>query len=201
MPVASAPTFIEKTRASSVRSERRPGSERSPRRPVVLRLDPVRPLTPVETAAAISIGATVLAVTAPAFVQNLHASRLAEPIDGINRIAMHATAMAATRAAEAAYPASVELTPTEVPRGRPERDPPGVWEHSTWRLLDFEWIVPHSYSFAFDSENEPGHARFTARAHGDLDGDGVFSSFQISGEARDGNLPVTFPMESQREIE
>jgi hypothetical protein len=161
----------------------------------------VRSLTAVETALAVSIGGTVLAVTVPVFLDNLHASRLAEPVDGLSRIAMRASAMAITRSADAAYPETVELTPAEVPRGEPTRDPPGTWEHPTWRLLDFSWTVPHCYSFAFESELQPGLARFTALAQGDLDGDGVFSTFQIKGEARDGSEPETFPLESHREIE
>ena len=80
-------------------------------------------------------------------------------------------------------------------------DPPGTWDHPTWRSLDFAWTVPHSFSFAFESHSSEGLAVFRARAHGDLDGDGLHSTFEISGESRDGAQPVVFPMQMHREIE
>jgi hypothetical protein len=161
----------------------------------------VRTLSPVETALVIAVAGSVLAVMVPAFARNLHASRLAEPIDGLNRIATRANAIAAARPAAMAYPASVGLTPEQVPRGQEHLDPPGTWDHPTWRTLGFEWTVPHHYSFEFLSENRPGQALFEAKAHGDLDGDGVFSSFEIAGESKDGSEPMLYPLESYREVE
>lgn len=161
----------------------------------------MRSLTPVEAAIFVAVAGSLLATALPAFVRNLHASRMVEPIDGLNRIATRATALAAGRAAHAAYPASVGLTPESVPRGERVTDPPGTWEHPSWRELEFSWSVPHSYSFAFESDNAPGFATFSARAHGDLDGDGITSTFELSGESRDGSQPVVGPMEVTREVE
>lgn len=161
----------------------------------------MRVLSPVEAAALVSLGGSVLAVGVPAFVRNLHASRLVEPVDGLNRIAARATALAATQPAALAYPETVLRTPSEIPRGRPVTDPQGTWDAPTWRLLDFSFTVPHSYSFTFESRNAPEQAVFRAVAEGDLDGDGNPSTFEVRGEARDGKEPVTFPMESRREVE
>jgi hypothetical protein len=161
----------------------------------------VRSLSPVEAASGISILGSVLAVAVPTFVTNLHASRLVEPTDGLRRIAARATALAAAEPAESAYPDSTPLTPERVPRGIPTLDPPRSWDAPSWRLLDFSFAVPHSYSFAFESHDAPGHATFRAVAHGDLDGDGLLSTFEISGESKDGEEPRTFPMESHREVE
>src|SRR5262249_51819081 len=111
------------------------------------------------------------------------------------------TVLAAGRPAEFAYPPSVDQTPADVPKGKAVLDPPATWERPTWRLLDFSFGVPHSYSFAFESHDTPGHATFYAVSHGDLDGDGLESTFEISGESKDGVEPVVFPMESHREIE
>ncbi len=161
----------------------------------------MRSLTPVEAAVAVAILASVVATALPAFVRNLHASRLVEPIDGLNRVATRATALAAGRPTEAAYPPSAPLTPAQVPEGERVTDPPGTWDHPTWRELELSFTVPHSYSFAFESQNTPAEAHFTASAHGDLDGDGLLSTFEISGHARAGADPVTTPMEMVREIE
>lgn len=161
----------------------------------------MRTLTPVEAALALAIGGSVLASAVPAFLRNLHASRLVEPIDGLNHLAVRATQLAASKPAEVAYPESVPLTPAQVPRGERVTDPPGTWNHRTWRLLEFEWNVPHSFSFAFESKNAKGHAVFLARAHGDLDGDGILSTFEISGESRDGAEPTISAMVIRREVE
>lgn len=161
----------------------------------------MRVLTPLEAASGFSIFGSILAIAIPAFVRNLHASRLVEPIDGLTHIAAKAAALAASEPAESAYPDSVGLTPDQVPRGGAVSDPPGTWEHPTWRLLDVAYSSSHSYSFAFESRNAPGKATYRAVAHGDLDGDGLVSTFEISGESRDGAEPVTSPMESRREVE
>jgi hypothetical protein len=161
----------------------------------------VRPLSPLEAASLVAIGGSLLAVSVPAFVRNLHASRLVEPVEGLARIASRAPALAAAQPALRAYPATVSLTPAEVPRARAIKDAPRTWEHPTWRLLDFAFDVPHHYAFAFESQNAEGRAGFRAVAHGDLDGDGETSTFEITGESRDGVQPVTFPMESSREVE
>lgn len=161
----------------------------------------MRPFSPLEAASGISILGSVLAVAVPAFVKNLHASRMAEPVEGLQQIAARATALAAAEPAESAYPDSVGLTPEHVARGIPMLDPPGTWEQATWRRLDFSFAVPHSYSFAFESANAPGRATFRAVAHGDLDGDGLLSTFEVSGESRDGAEPTVSPLESHREVE
>ncbi len=161
----------------------------------------MRPLSPLEAASGVSILGSVLAVAIPTFFTNLHASRLSEPIDGLSRISAHATALAAAKPAAEAYPESVPLTPEHVARGVPMVDPPGTWDAPTWRELDFSFDVAHSYSFEFESRNAPGVATFQATAHGDLDGDGLLSTFQVSGESRDGAEPTVKPLESWREVE
>ncbi len=161
----------------------------------------MRSLAPLEAAVALAIFGSVCATAIPAFVHNLHASRLVEPIDGLHRIAMRATELAATQPAEFAYPESVSLTPPQVPRGERVTDPPGTWNHRTWRLLGVEWTVPHSFSFSFESKNAKGHAVFLARANGDLDGDGILSHFEIGGESKDGAEPTTSSLVIHREVE
>ncbi len=179
----------------------------------------------LELALGVSVGGSVLAVFLPTFLNNVHASRVNEPIDGLKRLAQRATALAAGRGIEQAYPESVGLTPAKVARGEPVLDPPGTWEHPTWRRLNFGFTVPHSYSFTFESHlpagpdgdsdkghqaGDPreqqanptdGHAEFVARAFGDLDGDGGLSTFEISGESRQGQTPIVRPLVVHREVE
>lgn len=148
----------------------------------------------------IAVGGSVLAVGVPAFVRDLHASRLAEPMDGLSRIA-GAAAAHAERDGARPYPESAPLTPGQVPAREPRRDPPGTWEHPTWVALGFSFTQPHSYSFEFESEGRGGRGRYVASARGDLDGDGQLSLFSVRGQASVGEAPVTFPLEMRREVE
>jgi hypothetical protein len=84
------------------------------------------------------------------------------------------------------------LTPAAPPRGKKEADPPGTWEHPTWKALAFRPSpegVPHAYAFSFDGQP----AAFVAQARGDLDGDGILSTFEIRGSARAGQKPEVAP--------
>ena len=143
----------------------------------------------------------MLAVGIPAFLRNLHASRLVEPMDGLAQIARSAAALAAAEPDQPSYPESAALTPAVVPAGVAVKDPPGTWDQPTWRSLQFGFTTAHRYAFEFDSEQRSHRARYRATAHGDLDGDGQLSDFSLQGEVSAGRSPVTFPLEMRREIE
>jgi len=164
----------------------------------------LRPRTAVEMSIAFAIGGSILAVAVPAFVRNLHASKLSEPVDYLERLVTNAVAYANSKPHDISFPPSVPLTPTEVPRGVVVTDPPEIWEHLTWRSLNFRVEEPHRFSFRFDSETDPTtHAtRFVATAHGDLDGDGKLSTFQVRGERLPGQPARVLPgMYVDREVE
>lgn len=161
----------------------------------------VRSFTPLQAAFVFAVVGSVLAVAVPTFLENSRTSRLAEPLEGLQRIAERASALAAGAPAEFGYPESAPRTPARVPQGQRVLDPPGTWDHPTWRRLGFSWDVEHSYSFEFESRSEPGRATFVARAYGDLDGDGVESRFEISGETRDDGEPIVYPIRMFRETE
>jgi hypothetical protein len=142
----------------------------------------VHTLSPIEFAVAFAIGGSVLAVAVPEFLHGLHASRLVEPIDGLKRVAASAVAYASRENPEPAFPSDAPLTPSEVPRGVRVSDPDGTWEHPTWRALEFGFDYPHAFSFAFASTQNAASSTFRATACGDLDGDGVRSTFEVQGE-------------------
>jgi hypothetical protein len=122
----------------------------------------MRRFTPVELAVGAAILGSLLAVAVPAFCRDLHA--YAE--------------------ANQRFPESAPLTPSAPPRGKKEADPPGTWDGATWRALSFRPSaegVPHAYAFSFEST--AGGTAFVAQARGDLDGDGVLSTFEIRGHA------------------
>lgn len=151
----------------------------------------MRRFTPVELAVGIALAGSVTAVAVPAFVKELHASRLVESTDGLARIGQGALAYAESHQR---FPDSAPLTPATVPRGKKEIDPPGTWDSSTWKALDFRPTpegVPHAYAFGFETTAQG--STFVARAHGDLDGDGVLSTFEIRGTARPGEKGSLVP--------
>jgi hypothetical protein len=161
----------------------------------------MRALTPLELAVVVSLGGTVAATMIPTFLRNVHASRLSEPVDGLKRIAAHATLRASGLPTESAYPDGAPFTPAVTPRAELVLDAPGTWDAPTWRALDFSFDAPHAYSFSFESSNGEARSTFTARARGDLDGDGITSSFSISGSVERGGEPVVQPLEIYREVE
>lgn len=161
----------------------------------------MRALTPLEAALAVSIGGSVLAVVIPSFVRNVHASYVSEATSGVSALAARASAILDAAGSPAALPDAAPLTPSTVPRGTRTADAPGVWDHPTWRALEFGFESSHAYSFAFDAEKAADAAKFGARAHGDLDGDGTTSTIQIEGHFRPGAPTVLSDMDVQNEIE
>lgn len=151
-----------------------------PRRPLDRRMPRhARGVTAVEAAVAVAIAGSLLAVAVPAFLRGLNASRFVEATDGIARLG--GAAVAVLERGEP-LPASAPLTPPTPPPATKALDPPGLWDGPTWRTLgSFRASpegVPHAFSFAFDRSSD---RRFVARARGDLDGDGVLSTFEVSG--------------------
>ena len=155
----------------------------------------IRPRSAAELAAIIAVGGSVLAVAVPAFLRNLSFSKLSEPIEGLDRLVTNAVSYANGRPQNISFPPAAPLTPAEVPRGTAAEDPPGAWEHLTWKSLDFGFDAPHHFAFKFDSALDPstGVMRFVATAHGDLDGDGVLSTFEVRGERVPGQEARVLP--------
>jgi hypothetical protein len=155
------------------------------------RLRDERGMTALEAAFAFSIVGSVLAVAIPTFVRDVHSSRFAEPVSGLAAIGEGAVAYAAPLAVDKAFPPSVALTPPHPPRGVLSPDPPGTWQSPTWLALHFPPPresgrafaegQPHAFAFGFDSALSRTKSGFVAHAHGDLDGDGVSSTFEIRG--------------------
>jgi hypothetical protein len=164
-----------------------------------------RGLAPVEAALGFAIVGSVLAVGIPAFVRNLHASRFAEATEGLTAIGEGAVLYATPLSVERAFPASAPLTPPRPARGVRAVDLPGLWQTPTWLALHFPpprgsgrafaEDEPHAFAFSFDSALAPSRSTFVAQAHGDLDGNGTMSTFEIRGHALAGDPhgPVVEP--------
>jgi len=161
----------------------------------------MRSFSSVHLALLFAILGSLLAVFVPTFARNVYASRLTEPVEGLQHLATWASSQAAGYPTDLAYPSSVGRTPQQVPAGVAVRDPEGTWTHATWKLLGFKKVDPHYYAFEFESVNTTNGANFTARAFGDLDGDGELSRFELFGETRPGAHPSIYSIRMDREVE
>jgi len=151
----------------------------------------------IEAALGFAILGSLLAVAVPTFVRNLHASKLTEATEGLAVIGEGAVLYAMPLPVEQAFPASAPLTPPRPPRGAPAVDVLALWQTPTWLALHFPPPhgsgrafaegEPHAFAFSFDSVLGHGKSGFVAAAHGDLDGDGTMSTFEIRGHDVEGD--------------
>ena len=73
--------------------------------------------------------------------------------------------------------ASVPASMDDV-RGKRFQSALGDWAVSPWHDMDFKISTPQFYAYSFESEGAGSTATATAIAHGDLDGNGVPSTFR-----------------------
>jgi hypothetical protein len=75
--------------------------------------------------------------------------------------------------------ADVPAEPDSV-RGKKYQSAIGDWSVSPWHDMRFSITQPQHYAYGFESEGSGPTARASALAHGDLDGNGVQSTFKAT---------------------
>lgn len=78
-------------------------------------------------------------------------------------------------------------TPAEVPKGRAVLPPPPGFADPSWEALGFSTAGPTRYQFTVLTQGEGPGAKLILRALGDLDGDGVYSVYELHAEADSSN--------------
>jgi type IV pilus assembly protein PilA len=138
----------------------------------------------------VAILGILAAVAIPAMVKYLRRAKTTEAVDKLAYLyrmaAIYAQSERFTRGLASAsvpaqFPAPAGPTPAVPPAGIRQSDPPGTWDSDpTWHALAFGFSAgdPHYYAYQFDSSGSGTGALFTARALGDLDGDGLRSTFE-----------------------
>lgn len=127
------------------------------------------------------------AIAIPAFIKYIRRAKTAEAEDRISEMARSAALYYGQERVSAQggslppqFPESTPLTPQSTcaqnPDGRCQPDP-AAWNHPTWQALNFSMDAPHYFRYQFESNG----TAFTARALGDLDNDGIFSTFEMAG--------------------
>ena len=102
--------------------------------------------SPLQLATLVAVLGSLAAVFIPQFSANFRASRIAEPLDGLQQISQRAAVLAAGASVKEAYPPSAPLTPAEIPQGELVEDPVGTWSLPTWQRLGFSQRSPHAFS-------------------------------------------------------
>jgi type IV pilus assembly protein PilA len=75
------------------------------------------------------------------------------------------------------------LTPPAVPKARKIKIDPALWADPSWKCLMFTLPDPQFYSYRYVSNGLDGtSALYSASAYGDLDGDGMTSTYQLTGK-------------------
>jgi hypothetical protein len=157
-----------------------------------------RGFSTLQVATAIVVFGTALGVIGVGCWRALRFSREAEATEYLQRLADGAAA--AVRESPSILLSSTPLTPAEVPRGAPVTDPLGTWDNATFKAAHFKIEEPHWYSYQLDVPRDaasPVHAI----AHGDLDGDGVTSTFERTIRRSPTGWDVTPELRVVRELE
>lgn len=74
-------------------------------------------------------------------------------------------------------------TPPEVPKGRAVFPPPPAFDEPGWRTLGFSQSGPMRFQYTVLTKGEGPGAQLIIRALGDIDGDGVYSVYELHAEA------------------
>jgi hypothetical protein len=132
------------------------------------------------------------AVAIPAFIKYMRKVKAAEARDNLDKLykgaAMFYASPRVAGGTGAKLPCQFPPSVTQTPKGSAcdhpgERFPgtPEAWADEGWSALNFAVHDKHYFSYQFESSGSGADAQFTARAHADLDCDGIFSTFERMG--------------------
>lgn len=139
-------------------------------------------------ATALAVTGVLAAVAVPSFLRYTQRAKISEVDVNLRQLVLasrsyfqeeHAGPDGAVTSCR--FPDPAPCTPAGSPCDHPgDRYPASAeaWSHPTWKALGFQIADPHRYQYCVESEGSGADARFTLVAHGDLDCDGVMSTFQ-----------------------
>ena len=150
--------------------------------------------TLIELMIVVAIIGILAAVAIPAFMRYMQKSKTTEAVQGIRRLYEGSrsyymdigTQRGTAGALALQFPATEVITPAAsccASTGRKCPPNPTVWDSNTWNALHFDLPDPHYYRYEYVSSGSETDASFTARALGDLDCDGNFSTFEMTAHS------------------
>jgi type IV pilus assembly protein PilA len=134
------------------------------------------------------------AIAIPAFIKYLRKAKTVEATEGLDKIKVGAKSYFQADHYDAQgnllpkqFPKSVGWTPSipccKQPGGKNKCAAKSAqWNHNTWRSLMFQIVDSHYYQFRFQSSGIGKKARYVIEARGDLDCDGIYSSYKLIGK-------------------
>ncbi len=154
--------------------------------------------TLIELMIVVAIIGVLAAVAVPAFMKYIRKAKTAEVREHTRRMYEQARvyyfetygARTAGGIVKHQFPDTVQMTPVSTccqPDGSNKCSPNAAqWSDPTWRALHFSMDDPHYYRYEFISGGTGTGAEFTVRAMGDLDCDGIESTFEMYGTVMTG---------------
>jgi type II secretory pathway pseudopilin PulG len=159
------------------------------------------------------VGTAIICVLAvvvvPAFRGYVRRARTAEAVDNLSSIYRAAVTYYEAEQPDGnhRFPQSQATTPAlGACCGQPgDKCNPALsadaWKSPTWTALGFSIVDPFRYSYRFDSDGVNRSANFTAAAFGDLDCDGVYSTFMRLGASDCASTQACSAWFIERELE
>ncbi len=146
--------------------------------------------TLVELMIVVVILGILAAIAIPAFIKYIRNSKTSEAKENLAYIFRESTTyFAGERVQRGMGGADVPPQfpsgdgPTPAAPGAGVKTSGGDWTTETWQALKFSLADPHYFAYTYVSAGTSSASAFTARAEGDLDGDGIQSLFERAGQA------------------
>ncbi|MGD0676834.1 MAG: prepilin-type N-terminal cleavage/methylation domain-containing protein [Polyangiaceae bacterium] len=94
-----------------------------------------------------------------------------------------------------AFCGSATSVPTTVPAGAKYQSQASDWSQGDsangWQCLKFSMEEPQYYMYSYTAQTSAISGGFTATANGDLNGDGIQSTFVVQGAAQSGSIAIS----------
>ena len=170
-----------------------------------------RGFTLVELMIVIGIIGVLASVAVPAFMKSIYKSKTSEAAINIKSIVTYTTEHADSNGTvmKPHFPNNLSPTGIQQNSGRTvPSDPPcakghhvyprnsAVWEVQPFQALKFMLRNSHYYQYSYFTSNDSGHAKglyFSVEARGDLDCDGVQSTFRTEVFVNQGTTEIKCP--------
>jgi type IV pilus assembly protein PilA len=149
--------------------------------------------TLIELMIVVAIIGILAAVAIPAFMKYIRKSKTTEAVQGIKKIYDGARSYymdesnkrGSTTAIAKQFPNAAAQTPAAKCCTNPggKCNPvPANWDTPEWNALKFSMEDPFYFQYTYTATGVDTSAAFTARANGDMDCDGQFSTYEMVGK-------------------